>query len=51
MLKEEDEGFWRKKLWLLYECLWMCDVEDDEKWKKLGVEGSPLNTMDMQSNG
>jgi len=25
--------------------------EDDEKWRKLGVDSSLLNRMDMQSNG
>jgi len=25
--------------------------EDDEKWNKLGVGGSLLHTIDMQSNG
>jgi len=25
--------------------------KDDEKWKKLDVDGSLLSTMDMQSNG
>ena len=27
------------------------EEEDDEKRKKLRVDGSPLNIMDMQSNG